>query len=181
MTDAPTIATVFRRPDAVKRPAPGVRSLDLDLAAELMVQALNHCAADWRDDVLGDAVAQLRRRHRELSDRDIESLVTAIRARVERWQFRPPGHGRMMPIKTSITVEADEASSRAPCRVPKISSGLKGARTASMSFRLPTSGLRRLPAAIWLKFVDGIDQGRAVTDRVRDAADKAASCVSRSR
>jgi hypothetical protein len=87
MTAAPTIATAFKRPDAVKRPAPGVRPIELNAAAEAMAMRLNACAADWREDVLGDAIAQLQRRHRELGDRDIEALVTAIRARVEPGNF----------------------------------------------------------------------------------------------
>ena len=83
----PTIANTFKPPAPSRRSAPGIRSLDLDLAAELMVQALNACAADWRDDVLGDAIAQLRRRHRELGDRDIEALVAAVRARMDPGNF----------------------------------------------------------------------------------------------
>ena len=60
---------------------------------------LNACAADWREDVLGDAVAHLRRRHRELDDRDIDALVTAIRARVKAWELRPLGNDRLMPMR----------------------------------------------------------------------------------
>ena len=84
---APNVDSVFKPLAPSKRSAPGVRSLDLDLAAELMVQALTYCAVDWREDMLGDAIAHLRRRHRELDDRDIDALVTAIRARVEPGNF----------------------------------------------------------------------------------------------
>ena len=87
MTDAPTIATAFRRQDPVKPPAPSVRPIELNAAAEAMAMTLNACAADWREDILGDAVAQLRRHHRELGDRDIEALVTAVRARVDPGNF----------------------------------------------------------------------------------------------
>ena len=82
---AHNVDSVFKPLAPSKRSAPGVRSLDL--AAELMVQALTYCAADWREDILGDALAHLRRRHCELSDRDIDALVAAIRARVEPGNF----------------------------------------------------------------------------------------------
>jgi len=66
-----------------KRAPPPPRRLDLDDMAERIAASLNCIAADWRDDVLGDAVAQLRRRNPALSEPDIASLLAAIKARLE--------------------------------------------------------------------------------------------------
>jgi len=70
-----------------KRAPPPPRRLDLDDMAERIAASLNCIAADWRDDVLGDAVAQLRRRNPELSELDIAGLVAAIRSKIDPGNF----------------------------------------------------------------------------------------------
>jgi len=82
---APTIDSVF------KRAPPPPRRLDLDALAEAMAVTLNAAAADWRDDLLGDAIVTLRRRHPELSPLDIDALLAAIEGRIERGAFGRKG------------------------------------------------------------------------------------------
>jgi len=76
-----SIESLFKR-----APAPR-RRLDLNALAQAMATVLNACAADWRAEILGDMVAQLRRRNPALSEPDISALLAAIKARIERGAF----------------------------------------------------------------------------------------------
>ena len=58
-------------------------SLDVAAIAKQMAAQLNACAADWRDQVMGDALFWIRRRHPGISDTDIDALVAAVKAWVE--------------------------------------------------------------------------------------------------
>jgi hypothetical protein len=58
-------------------------TIDLNATAERISSTLRTCAQDWREEILADAIARLRRRHRELNDRDIAALILAVRALAE--------------------------------------------------------------------------------------------------